>query len=428
VNDRDSFFYITLGERPRLDQVNAFRSPDFYPIRITPKPGDMPDDLNVFLSNLQLQGTTIGARWARNGKDFGRICVLARTNHLGGANSKRGGYITATLKTDGLHILTPAPGGLGFDIQPEPVPTQANVNLTSTVAHEIGHSFGLDDEYGEKGARDPAVLAFPADLEPRLAIRGNVVADSDLRDGISGLLSPGLIKWNWPRLAKVGILAEKPVRDTVPGTFKVKLQPGHASFFRTGDIVRLRGRHLLPLSLGEPAPMPLTSYTLKIESIELGEVVNLTGFAGTPEPPDYPAGSLLVCPALDSNGQPLSLIAPIIATHLLNTQAPLNRPRASPFPACDFDMDDRQPARNLPDGLPRCRPRKKNMIVGIWDGGATFHCGIYHPTGFCAMRAEIDNDKIIGFCTVCRYVMVDFIDPTKHGKLESDYKKLYPQP
>ena len=68
------------------------------------------------------------------------------------------------------------------------------------------------------------------------------------------------------------------------------------------------------------------------------------------------------------------------------------------------------------------------MIVGLWDGGKTFHCGVYHPTGFCMMRARFDGSEVNGFCPVCRYFMVDLIDPTKHGKIDDEYAEYYPQP
>jgi hypothetical protein len=35
---------------------------------------------------------------------------------------------------------------------------------------------------------------------------------------------------------------------------------------------------------------------------------------------------------------------------------------------------------------------------------------------------------IYPFCHVCRYFLVDRIDPTKHPAIEKDYTKNYPQP
>jgi hypothetical protein len=120
----------------------------------------------------------------------------------------------------------------------------------------------------------------------------------------------------------------------------------------------------------------------------------------------------------------------------------LNREKANPLPACDLDDNKRQKARNLPSGLKRCKPRNKASIVGLWDGGAQYHCGVYHPTGFCTMRGRIESNavfnintgrvditrEIMPFCTVCRYVLVDLIDPRAHAPVESEYSEYYPEP
>jgi hypothetical protein len=35
--------------------------------------------------------------------------------------------------------------------------------------------------------------------------------------------------------------------------------------------------------------------------------------------------------------------------------------------------------------------------------------------------------QIYQFCHVCRYIMVDNIDPTKHGIIDEDYEKRVPE-
>jgi hypothetical protein len=428
LNDLDTSFYMTIGQRPRVEISRVFRSPAFNPLRIaTGGANGMADDFTAFLRNLQFQGNTIGARWATNGKDFDRVCILARSNHLGGVNERTKGYIVCTLNNDRLHVVSAAQVGPGFEPQPKAVPTNPSIELTTTVAHETAHSFNLDDEYGEL-QRTQRVLNIPASQVAGLAQEANTIGDSDLRELGAGPIVPGRIKWNWPRIKKAGILADKP-GFLGSGTYQLKMQPGHTSLFRKDDFVKLRGRNLLPSATpGAPAAMPLTSYVLQVQGIDPGDLMTVFGIAGDPDPTAYPAGSLLLCPVRDSSGNDLNLIAPIVFNYLGQAQEPLNRNKASPAPACTFDLDPRQTARNLPDGLPRCRPRKKNMIVGLWDGGSTFHCGVYHPTGFCMMRSRIVDSQISGFCTVCRYFLVDLLDPTKHGKLDDEYAEYYPQP
>ena len=74
--------------------------------------------------------------------------------------------------------------------------------------------------------------------------------------------------------------------------------------------------------------------------------------------------------------------------------------------------------------LPTQKPSYQPLIIGLYDGGARFHCDVFHPGGVCMMR----NSKVHThqrFCHVCRYVLVDVIDPSKHGELDAVYFKDY---
>jgi hypothetical protein len=65
-------------------------------------------------------------------------------------------------------------------------------------------------------------------------------------------------------------------------------------------------------------------------------------------------------------------------------------------------------------------------IVGLYSGGKHYACGIFHPTGSCMMRDS--DDAHSAFCAVCRYVLVDMIDPFRHFEIDRDYDEDYPQP
>jgi hypothetical protein len=100
-----------------------------------------------------------------------------------------------------------------------------------------------------------------------------------------------------------------------------------------------------------------------------------------------------------------------------------------------------QAATNLPpeDQFPgRHYPFIPSRIVGAYEGGATFSCGIYHPAGACIMRVplatptehriSLDNEgDIHSFCPVCRYLIVDQVDPRQHGAIDALFP-VYPQP
>jgi hypothetical protein len=46
---------------------------------------------------------------------------------------------------------------------------------------------------------------------------------------------------------------------------------------------------------------------------------------------------------------------------------------------------------------------------------------VFRPAGRCRMRAS--EVVTLPFCHVCRYIIVDTVDPTMHGKLDL----LYPE-
>jgi hypothetical protein len=73
---------------------------------------------------------------------------------------------------------------------------------------------------------------------------------------------------------------------------------------------------------------------------------------------------------------------------------------------------------NAPSGvepLPR--------IIGLYSGGISYAEGIFHPAGNCLMRDLANNE----LCAVCRYILVDLINPQKHKELDFDYAVVYPQ-
>jgi hypothetical protein len=169
-------------------------------------------------------------------------------------------------------------------------------------------------------------------------------------------------------------------------------------------------------------------------------LVPLTGIT----PADWPKDSILFRPVRNPNavadalGAHLPLVAPIILNRIAQTGLPLNRAPAlaPPQPGCVKDDRDvqRPPVAALPAGLPVGRPRFRAQIVGLWDGGASFFCGVYHPSGACVMRQLRTREDLPGkprtfaFCPVCRYVIVDRFDPTKHAVIDRDYAPKYPEP
>lgn len=78
------------------------------------------------------------------------------------------------------------------------------------------------------------------------------------------------------------------------------------------------------------------------------------------------------------------------------------------------------------------------QVVGLYKNGAEFTHAIFHPTGFCHMRSSKDPWKfnptekaheqhISLFCPICRYILVDNLDPSKHSIIENSKTSHYPK-
>jgi hypothetical protein len=439
LNERNTALGIVLGTRPKVEQGldTLHMSFDRVP----------PSTLDGLFAGLTYRGQPIGGTWRRDagatprGKDLGLVCILPRTRM--GRATNLGDVYTAALAKRSAHMVRPA-AARGVDILPvrlkhrkEPMPPGEEklpavdvddppFEAVATVAHETGHSLLLGDEYSQGFQKD---LVAGTDLSD----------DANLQDAQSVLvpgttrLDSGRIKWaDWHRIVGAGVLAEDPDPPDVATDYRLTLRPGHALLFKKDDLIRLRLRPLVPVTR--------VSHVLRVKSTPAAGQAHLdvtVAFDGWTSPGQFRAGSVIMkmlrwpFRGLGTNnlGEELTMMARIIREHLDRSQLPLNARPGRSLAACDFDHDGQQQARNLPDGLPKCRPRSRHRIVGLFEGGAQYHCGVYHPTGACVMRsAQVGNGDLIPFCPVCRYVMVDLIDPTKHGIIDADYAKIYPDP
>lgn len=447
ANERNSAFGFRNGQRPTMDSPTVARSVGFNSLRTTT------DHLGDFFRNLRLKrntGPMIGTIWAKQnaagtvpapsdpalpaglrvGQDLGFIFILLGGARYGGAQMDEG--IASSLNYSEEVGLTEVAGSKQINLAPYALPSTPSIEVVSRVAHETSHAFGLQDEYGEF----EAPLTIPTTSEPGLKSQGNVIPASLVAtSAVDSSLDPAKldkIKWLWPRVDAAGVLDASPVPGAL--TLDIKLKPGHATTFKPLDIVRLRRRPLVdhPTPSGRMAVAAVT-----------GNIVTVTPLPFTAiTPADWPVGSVLIRPLrgpatlLDPLGPDLPLVAPVILDHLRTSKLPLNlTPPAlgAPLPVCVKDENEKQTPKNLPAAglLRRGHPRFPSQIVGLYDGGSRYFCGAYHPSGVCLMRRRLVPGTKAGIyllCPVCRYVIVDRFDPTKHAVIDKDLEKRYPQP
>jgi hypothetical protein len=297
------------------------------------------------------------------------------------------------------------------------------------VAHESAHSLGLGDEYGGAGTLTPARLP---DIARFLNLQD--AASASLPVPQVGL-DPARLKWNWPRITKAGVLTALP--QLVGANWRITLKAGHGAKFVIGDIVRLRTRPLTP------GIVPSIELTVTAKA---GDTLTVHPSIPFFFPISFVAGSIVyvqretppVPPA--AHGNPLELISPTVLAYMATSKIPLNiAPIAPGAHVCSPDGNNVQRALNKPPTLPVGKPKWSAWLVGAYEGGLDFGCGVLHPTGACMMRqllldptAAVSAFKVVEvayrFCPVCRYILVDRIDPSQHGVIDADYQKQYAEP
>ena len=434
LDERDTAFHVAMGYRPSLAGLGTDRDLRFHPLRLQTA------DFELFLAGLQDDGAgqEVGATWCAGGKDDDLVVLLCRTTRNAGSNNPRTGdpgqghYVGMSLGDDPALDIEPARRGHGFDVTISAVPSRVISHTWMTAAHELAHSLSLDDEYGGQPGPVPRVILDD------VATRTNVQSPTLLQG--AGGLTTSLLQWTrWPRVVAAGVLTANPV--ALPdGNFTVTLQPGHARAFRDQDIVRLRRRPLV--TAADPSDQ------LTVVGDPAGDTLTLMPRVGSRlNPGRFPAGSIVMVPLRLPDqgtvlGEELGLAARSILDLIDLKHNPLNALyKDPPNRPCPGIADQATPATLFLDLKAPRPPRYSSWIVGLYEGGAEYDCGVYRPTGICIMRTyaylpvrvradgthvPIPRVRAAEFCPVCRYAMVDALDPTQHGRIDRDYAPRYP--
>jgi len=421
LNETDTAFTVCAGDRPTADPDTALPAAQVHPLR------GMRNDLDTFLRALRDEkGNSIPDVWSRGSADAKLVVFLSRCMFFTGSNNPRGSgarYIATSLDDQDLVPMKQNPTN-GWDFVVDPVPDKVPVDLWTSTAHELGHSFQLADEYGGGGE-------ISTDEAAKLATKPNVQAASDL-DAVPAM-STAKIKWRWPRIQRAGILAAD-VADSSgigAGPFTLTLQPGHGESFAKDDFARLRTRKLLEATMsGRIRITAVTGDTLKAAAIP-GEAFL---------PSEWKAGSVVIVPKREDDphfpdvlGDDQLLIAAKTLAQMDRFHNPLNM-KESDRP--DSISTKRLPvptaATLFPNGKAPKPPAFSSWYVGLFDNGDTWDTGVYRPTGICLMSRRHFIDKKTGidtayqFCPVCRYWLVDLIDPSQHRWIDIDFEPRYP--
>lgn len=248
------------------------------------------------------------------------------------------------------------------------------------------------------------------------------------------------IKWRWPRLNAAGVLTDPSeagtalqVDPTDSSRFLINVAPGQGAAFNRPEVtvVKLRTPRLLAKSLRYSGALLLTDVNRDVLTVEPAPGVTLAA-------DDFDEGDLVVStvrtadpdPHSGQFGDELQLVHPLVVKQINDTHQPLNAPHhPPPDRKCAGEVATPTPATNFDKGA---KPLLSWQLVGLYENGHTHDCDVYRPTGLCIMSDTTVKDpetgirRISQFCPVCRYVLVDVIDPAAHSVIDADYAQDYP--
>ncbi|MDQ6830619.1 MAG: M64 family metallo-endopeptidase [Gemmatimonadota bacterium] len=293
----------------------------------------------------------------------------------------------------------------------EPISESVERDFWRTMAHELGHAFGLGDEYVDL----PGAYKNP---ETSVDGWGNLTTEAAVRPG--NVFNAALIKWDWHRAKKAAFIDAAPTAAG-GGNFVLQIVRAAGQQFAINDPVFLRVRAWQSV-IGRA---PITSGPLTVVAVAPdGKTVTVSGALGAPEAV-FVSGSVLYLPVKDPivAGLFLNVLPPKIAKFINDKQRPL-----SPWPCVDADQIASGTGTVVPeyDGYDGFWSHRNDIrTIGLYNGGVRQGCGIFHPAGQCMMRNT--SEEFSEFCHVCRFVLVEMIDARQHFAIDRDYDEAYPK-
>jgi hypothetical protein len=288
----------------------------------------------------------------------------------------------------------------------------------------------LGDEYVKDWTASPFT-------EEELADSVNLQTEEDTRNA-SNKIDGEQIRWNWHRIRKAAVVTGAPSGNGP--TFTIPVVPGHGLQFADGDTVLLRLRRPGEL-LGKATfilPGAGRSQPLKVVEPIVTDSVNVQATTGISvalaDLLKFTPGSILFLPVpapasvLSATYPFAEIVAKNVKDLISKNHDSLYHQPAAAAVTVKIRKNHEIQNPNLDDLAPplpaQFNGQDESRIVGLYEGGHQYATGIFHPTGTCVMRNSHDGST--EFCAVCRYIMVDFIDPFRHRQIDLDYDVIYP--
>jgi len=388
--------------------------------------------MDPYLKSLKLDGASatdpdfdIGNTWADGGKDKGLACLIVNDGYLGGS---RFGAPTAPVNlfasTIGVNtqltVPTPTPAtSTVLNHTPPAVATAPFEVITVVLSHELAHSLNLLDEYeGFEQVHHSSVLNASQSEIKELHDSSNVASFVDIAGAGQNQINPNRAKWNLDRIALASPLAaQASAANSNSITVQLKTKQGsrwqnvmtqqQQVFLRHPDLTRdpnvANNAPLGPLTIDPSSNLAADALTLKLPASQLATAT-------------FPAGSTLYLPRRDKNNAILRVIHPSVIAHIAANGS--FAPQA-PGTCAQFNLAAEKPPATIANFT---LPAVAADTIGIYEGGGTWTCRAYRPSGNCRMRNfDPAGTQQINFCFVCKYMLVNLVDPSVHDVIDALY-------
>lgn len=317
--------------------------------------------------------------------------------------------------------------------------------IVDILAHEFGHSFNLGDEY--ERLRGPGNARI--ERNDNLTFVDNIQVPPPAagpNPDFPTPINPDQIKWaKLHRIERANMLVQ---RSTIQGNkiiVRLAIVTTDAEKARwalikekwretkeKNVVVFLRKYKATQADIRQLPILVSDLHTrLTIESINDDGTFTLTG-----QPPpleEFPAGSVLYVPKRDVAKDPLNLVESAVLLYMKSHRWKKDD-NAFPLGVAlteNHNKDDAQKSdpvsqqKDDPPDIPNFdKPCKGYKLIGLYEGGGTFTTRTYRPAGACKMRNQEGDDGEGEFCFVCKYLIVNRVDPSKHAELDS---RFYPK-
>lgn len=401
-----------------------------------------------YLNSLKLKGSVptdpyynIGQKWDLDSDDQGLVIIIVNDeihagnymltpNIFGCISVGRSDLDVSSIV--GAKLIDHTPNITNYFIEP----------LTAIVLHELCHGIFLGDEYEDwRGKNQSTLSQVPQIIWHELFHNLNSIGTVQ---GPNPPLNPIGSKWliTLFRIEKSSAILTDVQNGSAPNTLEIELYPNEVKKWTIGEDVFLITKNL---NINAKSGVNLEFYpksnrhrttakhNLTISNIN-GNLITVSG--GTLQPNEtFPKGSMIFKPKMYA-GNPLGIFLPGVLNYLNNSTGNLanGMPRIDRFfsnkggncNAANEGLANTPPSNTLQVAIPASQqniPGIRYRIIGMHEGGGGWNCGIVRPTAVCKMRSEyyVIEKNHFRFCHLCKYIIVQEFNPSKHAELDKDY-------